>query len=155
MIQQQNQLIVSFFFLCIPLLSSFWTTSSGHRCRPFFPPVLPFNFCRAKGSTIPLLFDFHRVLLTHALLFFASQFVRKRKSPYPAINTRWYYTTLWLGHIYGSSTNSGSLHSPYIPTYYCCTCSKQMPETQLAKMSIDLKFVKLTADALKISYINV
>ena len=25
------------------LLSSFWT-SRGHRCRPFFPPVLAFNF---------------------------------------------------------------------------------------------------------------
>ena len=31
----------SFFFLTL-LLSSFWT-SRGHRCRPFFPPVLAFN----------------------------------------------------------------------------------------------------------------
>ena len=34
-----------FFFLTL-LLSSFWT-SRGHRCRPFFPPVLAFNFYRA------------------------------------------------------------------------------------------------------------
>ena len=29
----------------------------GHRCR-LFPPVLAFNFYRAKGSAIPLLVDF-------------------------------------------------------------------------------------------------
>ena len=28
------------------LLSNFWT-SRGHRCRPFFPPVVAFNFYRA------------------------------------------------------------------------------------------------------------
>ena len=32
--------------------------SHGHRCRPFFPPVLAFNFYRAEGSAIPLLVDF-------------------------------------------------------------------------------------------------
>ena len=47
-------------------LSSFWTRR-GRRCRPFFPLVLAFNFYRAQGSAIPLLVDFHRVLLTHAL----------------------------------------------------------------------------------------
>ena len=30
----------------------------GHRCRPFSPPVLAFNFYRAQGSAIPLLVDF-------------------------------------------------------------------------------------------------
>ena len=35
----------SFFFRTL-LLSSFWT-SRGHRCRPFSPPVLAFNFYRA------------------------------------------------------------------------------------------------------------
>ena len=35
-----------FFFSRTLLLSSFWT-SRGHRCRPFFPPVLAFNFHRA------------------------------------------------------------------------------------------------------------
>ena len=43
------------YFVCVPvffvffftlLLSSFWT-SHGHKCRPFFPPVLAFNFYRA------------------------------------------------------------------------------------------------------------
>ena len=39
---------VFFFFLFFAhfLLSSFWT-SRGHRCRPFSPPVLAFNFYRA------------------------------------------------------------------------------------------------------------
>ena len=38
---------VSFFFFFVTLLlSSFWT-SCGHRCRPFSPPVLAFNFYRA------------------------------------------------------------------------------------------------------------
>ena len=31
---------------CTHLLSSF-RTSRGYRCRPFFPPVLAFNFYRA------------------------------------------------------------------------------------------------------------
>ena len=46
-----------FFFFCTLSLSSFWT-SRGHRCRPFSPPVLAFNFYRAEGSAIPLLVDF-------------------------------------------------------------------------------------------------
>ena len=45
-----------FFFFHTHLLSSF-RTSRGHRCRPFFPPVLAFNFYRAYGSAIPLLDD--------------------------------------------------------------------------------------------------
>ena len=35
-----------FFSFLTLLLSSFWT-SRGHRCRPFSPPVLAFNFYRA------------------------------------------------------------------------------------------------------------
>ena len=35
-----------FFFFRTLLLSSFWTRR-GHRCRPFSPPVLAFNFYRA------------------------------------------------------------------------------------------------------------
>ena len=38
--------VVVFFFFLTLLLSSFWT-SRGHRCRPFSPPVLAFNFYRA------------------------------------------------------------------------------------------------------------
>ena len=49
--------IMFFFFFLTLLLSSFWA-SRGHRCRPFFPPVLAFNFYRAQGSAIPLLVDF-------------------------------------------------------------------------------------------------
>ena len=70
-----------YFIFHTHLLSSSWT-SRGHRCRPFFPPVLAFNFHRAnEGSAIPLLVDFHRVLLTHGLALSASQFVHKKKSP--------------------------------------------------------------------------
>ena len=72
----------SFFFLFFSLkllLSSFWT-SCGHRCRPFSPPVLAFNFFiahmvqQSHCSSI-----FHRVLLTNALALSASQFVHKKK----------------------------------------------------------------------------
>ena len=45
------------FFFCTLLLSSFWT-SRGHRCRPFSPPVVAFNFYPAQGLAIPLLVDF-------------------------------------------------------------------------------------------------
>ena len=47
-----------FFFssLSHSLLSSFWT-SRGHRCRPFSPPVLAFNYYRAWGSAVHLLVD--------------------------------------------------------------------------------------------------
>ena len=72
--------LFSFFFRTL-LLSSFWT-SRGHRNRPFSPPVLAFFFFIAhrvqqshRSSII------HRVLLTHALAFSASQFVHKKKSP--------------------------------------------------------------------------
>ena len=46
-----------FFFFLTLLLFIFWT-SRGHRCRPFSPPVLAFNFYRGQGSAIPLLVDF-------------------------------------------------------------------------------------------------
>ena len=46
-----------FFTHIYQVLSIFWT-SRGHRCSPFSPPVLAFNFYRAQGSAIPLLLDF-------------------------------------------------------------------------------------------------
>ena len=45
-----------------------------------FPPVLAFNLCLAWGLAIPLLVDFHRVLLTHALALPSSQIVHTKKS---------------------------------------------------------------------------
>ena len=42
--------------------------------------VRAFSFHRALGSAFPLLVDFHRMLLTHALALSASQFVHKKKS---------------------------------------------------------------------------
>ena len=44
-------------FFCAVVLFNF-STGRGHRCRPFFPPVLSFIFYRAYGSAIPLLVDF-------------------------------------------------------------------------------------------------
>ena len=44
-----NTIMLASFFspsFCTLLLSSFWT-SHGHRCPPFFPPVLAFNFYSA------------------------------------------------------------------------------------------------------------
>ena len=71
----------TYFYLDTHLLSSFWT-SRGHRCRPFFPPVLAFNFCRAhRVQQSHCSWIFHRVLPTHALALSASQFVHKKKSP--------------------------------------------------------------------------
>ena len=61
------------------LLDKPWSQVSS-----LLPPVLAFNAYRAQGSAIPLLVDFHRVLLTHALALYASQFVLK-KSPHEFI----------------------------------------------------------------------
>ena len=36
-----------FFFFFLTLSFYNFRTSRGHRCRPFFPPVLAFNFFRA------------------------------------------------------------------------------------------------------------
>ena len=44
----------------------------------FLPSILIAN---AQGSTIPLLVDIYRVLLTPGLAFSPSQFVHKKKSP--------------------------------------------------------------------------
>ena len=65
--------IYSHFFF--PALDKPWS-----QVPPFLPPVLSFDFYCAKGSAIPLLVDFRRVLQAHALAISASQFVRKQKS---------------------------------------------------------------------------
>ena len=63
------------------LLPSF-CTSRGHRCRPFSPPVLAFNFLSRIGFSNPTARRFfHRVLLTHAFALSARHFVQKKKSP--------------------------------------------------------------------------
>ena len=72
---------VSFFFFFFTLLLSRFWTSRGHRCCPFFPPVLAFNFYSAyKIQQSHCSSIFHRVLLTHALALSASQIVHKKKS---------------------------------------------------------------------------
>ena len=43
-----------FFFLFLTLLHSNFSTRRGHRCRPFSPPVLAFDFYRVQGPAIPL-----------------------------------------------------------------------------------------------------
>ena len=65
----------------VVLPSAIFWTSRGHRCRPFSPPARAFNFHRAEGSAFPLLVDFHRILLTHALALFANQFFLQEKVP--------------------------------------------------------------------------
>ena len=77
-----------FFFFRTHLLSSFWT-SRGHRCRPFFPPVLAFNFIAHRVQQSPCSSIVHRVLLTHALAFSASQFERTKKSPRIYTSLHW------------------------------------------------------------------
>ena len=76
--------LYTYFFFTL-LLPSFWT-SRGHRCRPFFPPILAFNFYRARVQQSHCPSIFHRVLLTHALALSASQIAHKKKSP--GIDTR-------------------------------------------------------------------
>ena len=46
MAQGHMIIIITIIIFLTLLLPSFWT-SRGHRCHPFFPPVLAFNFYRA------------------------------------------------------------------------------------------------------------
>ena len=69
-----------FLLFCTLLLSSFWT-SRGHRCRPFSPPVLAFNFYRAKGSAIPLLVDFSSNVANSRSRAFRKSICAKEKLP--------------------------------------------------------------------------
>ena len=62
------------------LLSSFWT-SRGHRCRPFSPPALVFNFIAHRVQQVHCSSVLHRVLLTHALALPANKFVHKKTFP--------------------------------------------------------------------------
>ena len=50
---------------------------------PSSPPVRAFIFCRAQGSTFPLLVNFRRMLLTHPLAISAIYYsiLFKKKSP--------------------------------------------------------------------------
>ena len=64
------------------LLSSFWRTSRGHRCRPFFPPGSGLQFLSRIGFTNPaLLVDFSSSVANSRSRAFRSQFVHKKKSP--------------------------------------------------------------------------
>ena len=79
-------------FVCLFVFSHtsafqrFWT-SRGHRCPPFFPPVLAFNFLSRIGCSNPTARRFfHRVLLTHSLAFFPQvNLCTTRKSPHEFI----------------------------------------------------------------------
>ena len=54
------------YLFCFVFSTHIYFAASGqsrdHRCRPFFPPVLAFNFHGALGSAIPLPVVFHGVL---------------------------------------------------------------------------------------------
>ena len=73
--------VVHLFFRHPHLISSFWT-SRGHRCRPFFPSVLAFNFLSRIGFSNPTARRF-LVECCYLMLsrFPTSQFVHKKKSP--------------------------------------------------------------------------
>ena len=75
-------IIIYLFFTHTSTFSSFWT-SRGHRCRrPFFPAVPAFSFYRGSRVQQSHCWSiFHGVLLTHALVLSASQFVQEKKSP--------------------------------------------------------------------------
>ena len=69
--------VLLFFFvslLLFQLLDKLWSQVSS-----LLPPVRAFSFDRAWGSAFPLLVDFHRTLLTHALALSTSQLVHKKK----------------------------------------------------------------------------
>lgn len=46
--------------------STFWT-SRCHDCLPFAPLIHVLHAYHVKGSALPLLIDFHRILLSHAV----------------------------------------------------------------------------------------
>ena len=95
LLQSNSMFFISYSFLRTLLLSSFWT-SRGHRCRPFFPPVLAFIFLsRIRVQQSHCSSIFHRVLLTHALAFSASKLVRKKRSPriYTSMHSRGFELT--------------------------------------------------------------
>ena len=73
-------LVYIFFFFFTHLLSSFWT-SRGHRCRPFSPPVLAFNFYRTQGSAIPLLVDFSSSVANSRSCAFRKSICAQEKVP--------------------------------------------------------------------------
>ena len=69
---------------------------------PSPPPVRAFRFYRAQGSAFPLLVDFHRMYLTHALPHSANQFVHKKPSllVYTSIHSGGLELTQFHLHIY-------------------------------------------------------
>ena len=78
--QQEYRPLLFFFFPRTFLLSSLWT-SRGHRCRPFFPPVLAFKFYRAQGSAIPLLVDFSSSVANSRSRIFRKSICAQEKTP--------------------------------------------------------------------------
>ena len=68
------------FFFRTLVLSSFWT-SRGHRCRPFSPQVLAFNFYSAEGSAIPLLVDFSSSVANSRCRVFRESICAQEKVP--------------------------------------------------------------------------
>ena len=75
-----RQLIASVFCFFTILLSSLWT-GCGHRCRPFFPLVLSFDFYRAKGSAIALLVGFSSSVANSRSRAFRTSICAQNKSP--------------------------------------------------------------------------
>ena len=51
------------------------------------PPGTCLHFYRAQASAFPLFVDFHRMVLTHALVLSANHFFYARKSPYEYVHS--------------------------------------------------------------------
>jgi len=92
------------------VLSRFCSQASGKTVVsgvvPSPPPVRAFRFYRAQGSAFPLLVDFHRMYLTHALPHSANQFVHKKPSllVYTSIHSGGLELTQFHLYIYISGT---------------------------------------------------
>ena len=81
------------FFLAHFYFPASGHTSRGHRCRPSLPPPgYCLHFFLAHRVQHPLIVDFYRVLLTHALALSASQLVHITKT-YTSTHSGWFKLT--------------------------------------------------------------
>ena len=101
---------------------------------------------RVRITEQPFCAQHHLVhqLLQHLLVnFYLARRLRHRHSPTPPL-----ILTRTRTNALGGSRSAGTVALDST-TLYINSCKLRVPTTQLAKMSIDLKFVKLTADVLE------
>ena len=81
-----------FVFFGLKLSPSSFRTNRRHRCRPFSPTVLAFNFYRAWGSAIPLLVDYSSSAANSRSRTFRKSICAQEQVPtdiYEYVCTRW------------------------------------------------------------------